>query len=110
MIMNGIYLCVFVFIFLGVLGAANLVLSIGELFHTGDCQPTYIKHATPDNIECRVRDALKNTRGDVIIIMTESQRSQKELTDICARLCADNPRVRTASAKRRRAKHPKPTT
>lgn len=108
--MDGIYLCVFVFLFLGILGAANLVLSVGELFYAGNCQPTYIKHATPDDIECRVRDALKSTRGDVIIILTDTQRSQKELADICARLCTDNPRVRTASAKHRRAKRPHPTT
>lgn len=102
--MNGMYICIFVLIFLGILGAANLVLSIGELFYAGEYRPTYIKHATAADIECRVRGALKNTRGDVIIPITEEQRSQKEFDDICRRLCTDNPRVKTVNIKHGKAK------
>lgn len=91
--MNGIYIGIFLFIFLGILGAANLVLCIGELFTGTVVQNTTVSPKSSADVECLVRRALNSCHGNVIIRAPEKLYKQSEFAAICDRLCKENPRV-----------------
>lgn len=92
--MNGMcaYLCIFVFIFLGILGAVNVVFSIGELLHS-EAVNTVVSPKSSSDIEYLVRRGLKSCSGKVIVRVKSELYEQSEFAEICGRLCRENPRV-----------------
>ena len=84
--MSGAYIMLFGMIFLGIMGAVNVVLFIGS-------PPIYVRPDGCDDVEGKVRSALKATNGDVVIIVPESLTADTEFITICRALSADCPRV-----------------
>lgn len=90
--MSGAYIMLFGMIFLGIMGAVNVVLFIGSL-GTANAPPIYVRPDGCDDVEGKVRSALKATNGDVEIIVPESLTADTEFITICRALSADCPRV-----------------
>ena len=106
--MSGAYLMLFAMIFLGIMGAVNVILFIGNL-GTPDAPPVSV---TPDGwgveggrvwceVEGKVRAALKATDGKVIINAGEELLSDSEFAVICRNLIADCPRVTLRATKKK---------
>ncbi len=90
--MSGAYLCIFTFIFLGIMGAVNIVLFIGSL-GSPQAPPVYITPDGCDDVEGKVRSALKSTDGDVVIVIPRKLSEDAEFAEICRALVADCSRV-----------------
>ena len=90
--MSGAYIMLFGMIFLGIMGAVNVVLFIGCL-GTAYAPPIYDSPDGCDDVEGKVRSALKATDGDVVIIVPGSLTGDTEFITICRALSADCPRV-----------------
>lgn len=90
--MSGAYLMLFAMIFLGIMGAVNVILFIGSL-GTPHAPPVCVTPDGCDDVEGKVRTALKVTDGKVIIKVSEKLLGDKEFTEICNTLAADCPRV-----------------
>lgn len=90
--MSGAYLCIFTFIFLGIMGAVNIVLFIGSL-GSPHAPPVYITPDGCDDVEGKVRSALKSTDGDVVIVIPQKLSEDAEFVEICSALAADCSRV-----------------
>ncbi len=90
--MSGAYIMLFAMIFLGIMGAVNVVLFIGSL-GTPHAPPVFVTPDGCDDVEGKVRTALKTTDGRVIINVSEELLSDSEFAVICRNLTADCPRV-----------------
>ena len=86
--MSGAYIMLFAMIFLGIMGAVNVVLFIGSLG-----TPVFVTPDGCDDVEGKVRTALKTTDGRVVINVSKELLSDSEFAVICRNLTADCPRV-----------------
>lgn len=94
--MYAMYVCFFVFVFLGLFGLVNLlVLFCQYAFVDGKHPPVVIspKRNTRD-VEFRVRSALIKNNGYVVINLNNGCLEDSELLQICTMLAEDNPRVK----------------
>lgn len=96
--MSGAYIMLFAMIFLGIMGAVNVVLFIGSL-GTPHAPPVCVTPDGCDDVEGKVRTALKATDGKVIINVSEELLSDSEFAVICRNLTADCPRVTVRAEK-----------
>lgn len=97
----GAYICIFTFIFLGIMGAVNVVLFLTTLGTTG-IPPVFVRPLSCDDVEGLVRNALSGTRGDVVIVVPKKLSSDKEFMSLCRALCKDHARVSVATTERYR--------
>ena len=95
--MSGAYLMLFAMIFLGIMGAVNVILFIGNL----GTPPVSVTPDGCDDVEGKVRAALKATDGKVIINAGEELLSDSEFAVICRNLIADCPRVTLRASKKK---------
>lgn len=98
--MSGAYLMLFAMIFLGIMGAVNVILFIGNL-GTPVVPPVSVTPDGCDDVEGKVRAALKATDGKVIINAGEELLSDSEFAVICRNLIADCPRVTLRATKKK---------
>lgn len=98
--MSGAYLMLFAMIFLGIMGAVNVILFIGNL-GTPAAPPVSVTPDGCDDVEGKVREALKATDGKVIINAGEELLSDSEFAVICRNLIADCPRVTLRAIKKK---------
>ena len=96
--MSGAYLMLFAMIFLGIMGAVNVILFIGNLGMPAT-PPVSVTPDGCDDVEGKVRAALKATDGKVIINAGEELLS--EFAVICRNLIADCPRVTLRATKKK---------
>ena len=66
----GAYICIFTFIFLGVMGAVNAVMLLSGIGNAR-IPPVFVRPHSCDDVEGLVRNALSGTRGDVIIVVSK---------------------------------------
>lgn len=90
--MIGAYIMLFAMIFLGIMGAVNVILFIGSL-GTPHAPPVFVTPDGCDDVEGKVRTALKVTDGKVIINVSKKLENDSEFKEICCALAADCPRV-----------------
>jgi len=95
--MSGAYLMLFAMIFLGIMGAVNVILFIGN----PAAPPVSVTPDGCDDVEGKVRAALKATDGKVIINAGEELLSDSEFAVICRNLIADCPRVTLRATKKK---------
>ena len=94
----GAYLCIFTFIFLGIMGAVNTVMFLTS-FGTARIPPVFVRPLSCDDVEYLVRNALISTRGDVVIVVPKKLSCDEEFMKLCRALCKDHARVRVAARK-----------
>ena len=92
--MSGAYLMLFAMIFLGIMGAVNVILFIGNLGMPAT-PPVSVTPDGCDDVEGKVRD------GKVIINAGEELLSDSEFAVICRNLIADCPRVTLRAIKKK---------
>ena len=96
--MSGAYIMLFAMIFLGIMGAVNVILFIGSL-GTPHAPPVFVTPDGCDDVEVKVRTALKATDGKVIINVSKKLENDSEFKEICRALAADCPRVTLRTGK-----------
>lgn len=96
--MSGAYIMLFAMIFLGIMGAVNVILFIGSL-GTPHAPPVFVTPDGCDDVEGKVRTALKATDGKVIINVSKKLENDSEFKEICRALAADYPRVTLRTGK-----------
>lgn len=89
--LSGINL--FIFIFFGICGLVNALFALREIMLPA-APAIYIKASGCEDLEYTVRCALIFSRGDVVIILPESLKKNREFSLICNGLSRDEPRVR----------------
>ena len=94
----GAYICIFTFIFLGVMGAVNAVMLLTSI-GTAKIPPVYVRPLSCDDVEGLVRNALSGTRGDVVIVVPKKLSCDEEFMKLCRALCKDHARVSVAARK-----------
>lgn len=94
----GAYICIFTFIFLGVMGAVNAVMLLSGIGNAR-IPPVFVRPHSCDDVEGLVRNALSGTRGDVIIVVSKRLYDDEEFMKLCRALCKDHTRVRVTARK-----------
>jgi len=94
----GAYFCFFVFVFLGIAGALSVVSSLAA--PDKKRRRTIVRPCSCDDVEYKVRTALKSS-SEVIVIIPDKMRENREFAAICKALIDDYPSVRCVSARKR---------
>ena len=94
----GAYICIFTFIFLGVMGAVNAVMLLTSI-GTATISPVYVCSLRCVEVEGVVGNVLSGTRGDVVIVVSKKLSCDEEFMKLCRALCKDHARVSVAARK-----------
>ena len=90
--MSGAYIMLFGMIFLGIMGAVNVVLFIGSQ-GTANAPPIYVRPDGCYDVVGKFRSARMATSGYGVILVPESVTADTEFISISLGLSADCPRV-----------------
>lgn len=90
------YICIFLLIFLGLMGSVSCVAALGEVLTYSEIKPppSIIHGCGVSELEYKVRVLLKATKGDVIILIPEKADKDSEYYIIAKKLSSENRRVR----------------
>ncbi len=83
----------FVFVFLGLIGSVSLLAAAKTLL-LPTARTEYVSVFDCEDAEYRVRCALAESRGEVVVVLPEGAKKDRELLMICRGLLRDEPRLR----------------